>query len=78
MSFYFPRQKVYITVPYKNGFTSALNFFVSVENLLESKNKQINELDSLEDIYIDHDFGVHSKIGLFSVNPYRILANKKI
>lgn len=76
MSFYFPRQKIYITVPYKNGFTSALNFFVSVENLLESKQTQIKYLDSLEDLNIDHDFGVHSKTGEYSAEPFRLLATK--
>lgn len=77
MSFYFPRQKIYITVPYKNGATSALNFFVSVEKYLESKCAQLSELDSLEHLPINQDFGVHAKSGEFSAEPFRKLATKK-
>ena len=73
----FPRQKIYITVPYKNGFTSALNFFVNVENLLESKQTEIKYIDKLEELIIDHDFGVHSKSGKYSAEPFRLLANKE-
>lgn len=77
MSFYFPRQKIYITVPYKNGATSALNFFVSVEKLLESKNAYIQEIDSFEDLNLNHGFEVHAKSGNFSAEPYRALATRK-
>ena len=76
MSFYFPRQKLYITVPYKNGFTSALNFFVSVEKFLQSKELQIKDLDSLEELFINQDFGVHAKSGQYSAEPFRNLATK--
>ena len=77
MSFYFPRQKIYITVPYKNGFTSALNFFVSVEKFLESQNYQIQNLDNLDGININKDFSVHAKSGTYSAEPFRQLATKE-
>ena len=77
MSFYFPRQKIYITVPYKNGATSALNFFVSVEKYLESEDAHLSELDSLDRLNINQDFRVHAKSGEFSAEPFRKLATKK-
>ena len=77
MSFYFPRQKIYITVPYKNGATSALNFFVGVEKFVESKSAYLKDLDHLDELLIDHDFGVHAKSGQYSAEPFRALATKK-
>lgn len=77
MSFYFPRQKIYITVPYKNGATSALNFFVSVEKFLESKQTQIKYCNRIEDLLINQDFGVHAKSSPYSAEPFRALATKE-
>ena len=77
VSFYFPRQKIYITVPYKNGATSALNFFVSIERFLGSKQTQIKYCDYLDELLINQDFGVHAKSGQFSAEPFRALANKE-
>jgi hypothetical protein len=77
VSFYFPRQKIYITVPYKNGATSALNFFVSVEKFLESKQTLIKYCDRLDDLLINQDFGVHAQTGQYSAEPFRALATKE-
>jgi hypothetical protein len=76
LSFYFPRQNLYITVPYKNGATSALNFFVSVEKYLESNNCLIKDLDHLDGLTINQDFGVHAKSGQYSAEPFRALATR--
>lgn len=76
MSFYFPRQNLYITVPYKNGATSALNFFVSVEKYLESNNCLIKDIDHPDGLTINHDFGVHAKSGQYSAESFRGLATR--
>jgi hypothetical protein len=49
---------------------------VSVEKYLETKNAYLNELDFLEQLHINQDFGVHSRSGQYSAEPFRALATR--
>lgn len=64
-------------MPYKNGATRILSYFIGIENQLTFSNKTIEQIDFLDVAVINQVKGAHEKSGEFSAEKFRLQATKK-
>jgi hypothetical protein len=67
MHFYFPRSQIFLTAIHKNGCTSAMNYFGTIENFLNNSNIM------LENLNVEHSANFD-----FSDNPVMVHLDKEI